>query len=268
MRIVHFSDWHGVYKKLPEADLYICTGDMLPNDPIVSFEDFSTGNRTNWNRLSGEPVPFGRPVSRKIDKEHEKEFQTQWIEDFIQSDENFDELLESPSSPVLCVRGNHDFSEDYWRLFSSSRLGLRPVIEIRGAGSLQEIGHLECCPTKIFDDIKVAGFRGISRIWGEWNDELTPEEQYDIVAKLPKDGAQLIVSHTPPYGILDSHFSEKIGIQALRTYTDRLLMENKRFLHCFGHDHEDGCLTKVIGEPLQAMFSNAATHYNVIDWDF
>ena len=119
----------------------------------------------------------------------------------------------------------------------------------------------------IFNNIKVAGFRGISRICGEWNDELLPHEQHDIVAKLPDD-VDLLITHAPPHGILDSSFSEKIGIQALRTYTDRLMMQDKRFLHCFGHDHEDGGLTKTFGDPVQVAFSNAATHYNVIDWEF
>ncbi len=50
MRIVHFSDWHGdLSTKLPPADLYICTGDMLP--------DIGTPAQAAWIKARAGTLP-------------------------------------------------------------------------------------------------------------------------------------------------------------------------------------------------------------------
>jgi len=81
MKICHFSDWHGISRKLPEADLYVCTGDMLPNT---------------------KPPPWGIrwPVSHQ-----EEPFQRDWIKAHV------GEYAALPASraPLLIVRGNHDY---------------------------------------------------------------------------------------------------------------------------------------------------------------
>jgi Icc-related predicted phosphoesterase len=78
MRIVHFSDWHGQSFDLPEADLYICTGDMYP-DPY--------GYRTAQTML----------------------YQQEWFPDL---DKRF-----ASKAPIVCVKGNHD-CWDLAQLFS------------------------------------------------------------------------------------------------------------------------------------------------------
>lgn len=82
MRIVHFSDWHGQYTKLPEATLYICTGDMLPNFEFV------------WD-------------DRDLRKEQLA--QRRWVNRWAVKTGGFPELLGSPRAPVIVVKGNHDF---------------------------------------------------------------------------------------------------------------------------------------------------------------
>ncbi len=78
MRIVHFSDWHGALKPLPDADLYVCTGDMYPNTKACFWAD----------------------------KEPEARFQADWAKRHAKH-------FASLKAPVFCVRGNHDFAELY-----------------------------------------------------------------------------------------------------------------------------------------------------------
>jgi len=77
IRIVHFSDWHSRLQRLPEADLYVCTGDMLPNTRACYW----------------------------VDKAPEHYAQTKWIR------ENRDRYAEifPVKAPLVIVRGNHDY---------------------------------------------------------------------------------------------------------------------------------------------------------------
>lgn len=77
MLICHFSDWHGHWKKLPKADLYICTGDM--------YKDYlETSGAVNI-----------RETHYKQSKENQKI--------------NGRKLLGDPEAAVVVLRGNHDF---------------------------------------------------------------------------------------------------------------------------------------------------------------
>jgi Icc-related predicted phosphoesterase len=80
MRIAHFSDWHGGFQTLPLADLYVCTGDMLPNTQHCYAAD----------------------------KTLERAFQDQWIRDNASRMAKCFPLVDPT---VLCVRGNHDFAD-------------------------------------------------------------------------------------------------------------------------------------------------------------
>jgi Icc-related predicted phosphoesterase len=85
MRIVHFSDWHWEFAGLPNADLYICTGDMLADR---GCED-KFGNRNK--RLERIKQYAGMQL--------------------LQKNGGFKQYLGTPDAPLLCVRGNHDFVE-------------------------------------------------------------------------------------------------------------------------------------------------------------
>ena len=71
MLVVHFSDWHGDRTHLPDADLYVCTGDMYPDIGAHGLPDQMEAAQVAWLERHG-PIVLG--------------------------------------APVLCVRGNHDWA--------------------------------------------------------------------------------------------------------------------------------------------------------------
>ena len=79
VRIVHFSDWHGYWRDLPPADLYLCTGDMIKNHTAVSGGKIVVDREETLQR-----VELGTVGSLR-------------------------KYLGSPSAPVVVVRGNHDY---------------------------------------------------------------------------------------------------------------------------------------------------------------
>src|SRR6185369_5206106 len=89
MRIVHISDWHWRFRSVPEADLYVCTGDMYDNYPVAV--------RNSWTKW-------------KIDPQRERELQSADARVFVDRG-GFRQWLGSPDAPVVCVRGNHDFAD-------------------------------------------------------------------------------------------------------------------------------------------------------------
>lgn len=114
--------------------------------------------------------------------------------------------------------------------------------------------------------------RGIMYIRGNWADEKS-EAEIAAMCKLIPDDTQILVTHMPPYGILDiapdlvpdlnSHTGYKetlvhIGSEAL---LNRIKSLKDLRLHMFGHSHEDG--GKVV-EINGVMYSNAAENMNNI----
>ena len=87
MRIVHISDWHGTQLTLPEADLYVSTGDMIPNFPF------------DHRDLRRFPDP-------QVERRRERQKQEEWA-----LAHPLREMMGSPDAPVVCVRGNHDFAD-------------------------------------------------------------------------------------------------------------------------------------------------------------
>jgi Icc-related predicted phosphoesterase len=93
-RVVHFSDWHGDVQPLPSSDVYVCTGDMLPNTRACMWAD----------------------------KEPERYFQRNWIK----ANKGAYAKMFKPKSTILVVRGNHDYV-DLAPLFEGHH-----VIELKG----------------------------------------------------------------------------------------------------------------------------------------
>lgn len=87
MRIIHFSDWHNDFSVLPEADLYVCTGDMMPD---------------NMNAPAPSPYKY---------KHYNERFQKEWQALTAEHDPPFTYYLGSPRAPIVCVRGNHDYAD-------------------------------------------------------------------------------------------------------------------------------------------------------------
>jgi Icc-related predicted phosphoesterase len=227
MRIVHFSDWHGEFpEKLPEADVYVCTGDMLPDFHVYKPK---------------RDVPKMELAQRR------------WIE----SRPSLRETFESPDSPVIVVRGNHDFT---------------PLAPLFRGGSTYEIDR----PGDVFeiDGCRFGGCRGINYICGFWSDELHQPDFDEVVDKIPLD-LHVLVTHTPPWGILDKweHYAPgggHLGAESISRYLNRARYvdedtESLLRVHLFGHIHEsNGTLEQGDGEEV-IVFSNAATTYNILD---
>lgn len=80
IKIVHTSDLHGQFIKLPKADLYIFSGDILSD--------------------------FG--ISENVDAEYEVKAQTNWARRKAGKGK-LRKFLGSPDAPIVVCRGNHDF---------------------------------------------------------------------------------------------------------------------------------------------------------------
>ncbi len=155
VKIVHFSDWHGVgIAQLPEADLYICTGDMYP--------DFH-GYRTSATELAQHDWPL-----------------------------TYAPLLTSPEAPVVCVRGNHDMIPTA-RLFEGPKrqvyeidrasqphtvLGLR----IGGFWGVRAIGPSKADPTRLNGADPTQDARLVERV------KALPRDLDILVTHMPPQG--------------------------------------------------------------------------------
>lgn len=184
LRIIHGSDWHGVPRACPPADLYVFTGDMLDNYPV------STG-RLSW----------------KIDREHEVLKQTKEIADLVASG-GMRPNLGSPDAPIVCVRGNHDFV---------------PLAGMfAGCNLVHEFVDNEFIDVTIAGrTIRITGHRGIPYIDGVWNDEESRSVLRDRVRAMPM--ADLYLTHYAPAGVLDDGYGLETMAENLMYRGDRAL---------------------------------------------
>jgi len=246
MKICHISDWHGNLRTLPTADLYIVTGDMMPNFPLIKIQV------DKWRRdgivtydpyghLIGSPQrqPAGLYAGRLIIPEREETLQRQWCMQFP-----FRRGTCIPEdAPVLVVRGNHDFTD------LSDWIG----------GDVWEV-NLDPTRTTVVYGLKFGGCRGINYIIGEWSDELKRDQFDDVVKALPVD-IDVLITHAPPSRILD-FAGENYGSPSLASYVNKRSFSDLDLkAHMFGHVHE-AIGTRSHGGTL---FSNAATGVQTFD---
>jgi Icc-related predicted phosphoesterase len=235
MRIVHFSDWHWEFTEhpdslrfqLPEADIYVCTGDMMDNFPVVSG---------GWG---GDNNPI-RP-------ENERVRQGEDIKHFVAAG-GFKRYLGTPDAPILCVRGNHDFI-DLGRLFE----GCNFIHEFVDNEVVEVLG------------LKASGHRGIPYIYGSWNDEVQRPDLMDRIRRIPKN-IDLLLTHYPPSLILDiESIDSRGGVRAYGMEGMSGIVFNRLNVggvHMFGHIHGSGGRIERVDDML---FSNAATKHNVLE---
>lgn len=92
----------------------------------------------------------------------------------------------------------------------------------------------------IINGIKFYGAPFICPINGRWGFEKDLVGQTQTCNQIPRD-TQVLITHTPPFGILDEGFyrgyKESFGSTPLR---QTLMDLSKLKLHCFGHMHEFG----------------------------
>ena len=146
MKIVHFGGWLGNWSKLPAADLYICTGNMLPNYPVRFDVKNAARSRT--------------------DRAREIYLQAKAVRAF-----DAGPYLGNPTAPVVVCRGNKDFVS-YAKLFKSQRV--------------YEIGETEGSFYVCGVNIAGMRGTPVTSYTKRWVDEVLPGEWEAKAAKIPK----------------------------------------------------------------------------------
>lgn len=235
MKIVHASDWHWSFRNVPEADLYVFTGDMMPNYPVKDKPMDRLRMDGSWGY--------------RIDPENERIRQGEEIKHFLDAG-GFKKFLGSPDAPIIAVRGNHDFI-DIARLFE----GCNFVHEFVNNEVIDVLG------------LKATGHRGIPYIYGSWNDETHRPDLLDRVRAIQED-VDLILTHYPPALVLDheitgygnSYKVESYGLEGMSHHIFHKLKPNG--IHMFGHIHGSGGRVQHVED---MVFSNAATTFNELE---
>ncbi len=183
--------------------------------------------------------------SPRIDKRREMMMQGRYVRDT-----SFRACLGTKDAPVVICRGNHDF------------VGLSQWV----GGEVYEIGKTP----KTFEvkGLKISGYRGVGPINGAWCDEIPSADERDLAEKLDLD-IDILVTHSPPYGIRDNVGKICLGLDGLRGYiVKRMYAEHPKSLtHFFGHIHEAwGYEGKGAPPSPKFHFSNAATGYICYAW--
>lgn len=253
MRVCHASDLHGKWEQLPEADLYVLTGDMLPNFPtmVVELDKFDRSSTRVWYpnmELLGEPEhhPFSATDmalyqgyyvrSRSISADREVDCQTRWCKR-----QDFRSYFGNRDAPVVLVAGNHDF------IHIGDFIG----------GDVWQV-TLDSSRTTTVGGFKIGGALGIPYIEGEWAWEVQDHEMEDRLKLIPDD-IDILLTHAPPYKVLDEHRGNW-GCPKVRAYVERRSYQKPLRAHFFGHVHR--AQSTKLGETL---FSNAATSWLTFD---
>ena len=243
LRILHTSDLHGEWKKLLQAkdfDLWVDSGDFFPN------------------------ITRGAPV--------EAAFQKAWF-----------------TQPRMGLKRKYRAKADFWlprRMappFDSSIaakvgewLAGRPMISVPGNHDFVSLGHLlrkaglyawDLTDGPFVIEGRVfAGFREVPYLTGEWKGELPfrhmgAAKAHAIVQRTMSANPEVLVTHTPPQGILD-YSGPKGGRVGLKELAHHLAYKPHSVeLHLFGHVHEQPGLKQEMG----ITFSNAARGGRIIE---
>ena len=220
MNILHFSDLHGKLPQIPKkyhgTDIVIVlSGDICDNFPnhwIPCIKQWPNITPSTWN---------GFWNFRQIDGVEEGRLQDEWVETkLVPHLKNCHISFDN----VIVVNGNHDWCHfDKW-FPNSLHTGSRTIL---------------------FRSVKIGLLVGVPNFTGEWFEEIGPVEMDKRIKALDPD-IEILVSHTPPYSILDrGHGESNIGSQELyvalfgRSVFD--VQEpyfNKLKLNLFGHAHD------------------------------
>jgi Icc-related predicted phosphoesterase len=176
------------------------------------------------------------PNSTRGIRQVEVDFQTTWFE------RNQEKIFRVFGGlPIVCVDGNHDFVSLGAFLLRAGYPGL--VVNVNPYEAQDFLG------------LKVAGYREIPWIAGEWNGETYAPELHGLADCALQTGCEILLTHTPPKGILSGDYGCS-SLSNLLAYSQH----NVRF-HFFGHCHDGHGTVENMG----IQFSNAATAINLID---
>lgn len=182
--------------------------------------------------FTGDMFPNITRGNRRI----EPNFQAHW---YAENELVFKRCLQDRT--VLLVPGNHDYV-DLAKLLRRSGVDAREVT-----------------PDGLtYKKIRFAGFGHIPIIAGEWNLE-TPMSQLAMLTRrtLEVGNPEVLVTHSPPDGILNGYYEGIAPITSALTYRPHRVR-----LHLFGHQHEEG------GKSVEHMgirFVNSACTVSIID---
>lgn len=144
----------------------------------------------------------------------EEEYQGRW---FRRESSSF--LRALGDVPVIWCPGNHDFVD--------ARTVIPHAHHITPDGFLDLMGH------------RFSGFREIPYINGRWKGEIQELDFVSIIDDALSHDPDILVTHTPPYGILGCTSSlDEVGSTTLAQYL--MYVEHKIKHHFFGHIHECG----------------------------
>ena len=222
MIIAATSDLHGNkpvntrHSKAPDIDVLVFAGDICSHD-LRNFKFMQKGNYDNMGE-DREVKPNAYWNFRKIDHRAEAKYQQAWAEREVAP-----WVKALKPKHVLWVNGNHDF--------------LDPA-------ELSFVTHgIKTGSTNVtIEGIKFGLLAGSMTFTGEWSDEVAEEEMKSRIMALEGD-IDILVSHVPPYNILDRAYSgDMIGCQELTKaifgYSGQELRFPKLKHHFFGHVHE------------------------------
>lgn len=140
----------------------------------------------------------------------------------------------------------------------------RPLISVQGNHDQQSFSLLE--EKQIFDistipvptRIQKINFWGFPYVYhcGDWNWQLGKERMKLILDSFPIK-VDVLITHSPPFGILDQAQGEQCGIENLFSRIN----EKSIKYHLFGHIHEQGGKQVNLGG---TIFSNGSFHANLI----
>lgn len=234
MRLLVISDTHGLMPRLrKDCDAIIHCGDLLPN-------------RT-----------FGH-------REIEETFQPYWCRKNIQ--ELADWIGDKPFHYIL---GNHDYF-DPGDLLTTAGIDSRPLEcfteSFHGGAigySMKKNQSEEEIENEVENSLDIEGFGYVPYFQGAWNREINESEIEMRFQDILKCFPEIIVSHSPIFGLLDSNrYGEPCGSKSIRDCLKIIKRMPKLFLH--GHIHEQGGKYGYFGDMLVV---NAACNQMMIEID-
>lgn len=199
MRLLHVSDWH---TDAEGAEQNIRRLGILGGDPEMLLVTGDMLFDHPFRTLAGHVPPDQARWQRARWLEMVEVFRATW-----------------PHATILAVPGNHDWCN------------LNVQHSVRSWDKLQT-------KTIKVRGLTVTGFRGIPWFRGTWHGELGNETLTRMVATLDRS-ADIIITHTPPWNVLDDVYGRSIGLPALTSWFVNHPW-SKRRLHVFGHVHEQG----------------------------
>lgn len=158
------------------------------------------------------------PNKTRGNRDTELEFQKDWLRRNIS---RFDRWI--GTKPFLFCPGNHDYFNPI------------PALKMAGFEAIDLANEfIE------YMGVKFYGFPWVPRFTGEWNYELYNLDLRDKVWEALAQGAEVLVAHCPPYGLLDHNvYGECCGSLPLTDYINYEAGPKPKWI-LSGHLHESG----------------------------